>query len=114
MILQAVASVKFSVESVVELLVSTYENHFDQSRTLGEDMACCEMEIAINGPNLAHCTEIIKDAMDRYWRREKSKTSWHFVKTGNTGINEYGNKSKVLQQIASTGSKFPFMDNKRD
>ena len=31
-----------------------------------------ELEIAVNGPSLAHCDTVVREAMDHYWR-EKSK-----------------------------------------
>ena len=76
MILQAVAlaAVKYSVESVVESLISVYENHFNRSRTLGEEMAQAEMEIAINGPCLAQCNGVVKKAMDKYWGSKKDSS----------------------------------------
>ena len=46
------ASVKVSVESVVESLVSKYEKHFDSSRQPSEDHAVDEMIIYENGPLL--------------------------------------------------------------
>ena len=49
-----VASVKISVESVVESLVSRYENHFTSSRQRTEEHALEEMIIAENGPLLQH------------------------------------------------------------
>ena len=46
------ASVKISVESVVESLVSRYEGHFKKNRRLEENNALDEMIIAENGPGL--------------------------------------------------------------
>ena len=51
-----VASVVMSVESVVESIVSMYENRQSKSRNLGEDRGNNEMMIAVNGPNIAHWT----------------------------------------------------------
>ena len=36
-------------------------------------------EIAVNGPNLAHCDSVVKEAMDNYWASRGGK--WHFFKT---------------------------------
>ena len=76
MVLQsiAVSSVKHSCESVLESLVSKFENHFDNRRNMGEESAIEEFDIAVNGPNLAHADSIIKEAMDMYW----SGSNWHF------------------------------------
>lgn len=53
------ASVKVSVESVIESLISVYEFHFDKLRTVKEDTSEAEMEIAINGPTIAQCDRIV-------------------------------------------------------
>ena len=74
---------KHSCESVLESFVSRYENHFDVRRSTDEDTSNQEFEIAVNGPNLAHCDTVVKEAMDQYWK-SKSKDGvieWHFVKT---------------------------------
>ena len=48
----AVAAVSFSVESVLESIVSRYEEHFDMTRTLKEERGLVEMEVAMNGPGI--------------------------------------------------------------
>ena len=65
MIMQAIAvsSVKHSCESVLESFVSRYENHFDARRSVDEDTANEEFEIAVNGPSLAHCDSVVKEAI---------------------------------------------------
>ena len=59
---------KHSCESVLESFVSRYENHFDVRRSTDEDTSNQEFEIALNGPNLAHCDTVVKEAMDQYWK----------------------------------------------
>ena len=62
--------------------MSRYENHFDSRRSKDEDTSSQEFEIAVNGPNLAHCDMVVCEAMDKYWR-EKSKEGLgecHFYK----------------------------------
>ena len=56
MILQTmtVASFKNSCDSILESLVSKYENRFNIKRNVNEESANEEFEIAVNGPNLAH------------------------------------------------------------
>ena len=44
-------SVKMSVESVVETVISRYERHFNKSRNLDEEQAMDEMEISENLSN---------------------------------------------------------------
>ena len=46
--------------------VSHYKNHFDVRRYTNEDTSNQEFEIAVNGPNLAHCDTDVKQAMDQY------------------------------------------------
>jgi hypothetical protein len=65
------ASVKVFVESVIESLISVYEFHFNKSRTVKEDTG--EAEIAVNGPTIAHCDPIVRQAMDQYWLDKQRK-----------------------------------------
>ena len=51
--------------------MSRYENHFDARRSTDEETSNQEFEIAVNGPSLAHCDTVVREAMDNYWR-EKS------------------------------------------
>ena len=91
MILHAVtvAAVSISVESILESLVSRYEGQFDKTRTLLEERGLAEMEEATNGPNLGHCDDVVKSAMNMYWSSRKSTNlKWHFVKTGIMGVPE--------------------------
>ncbi len=99
MIMQAVVvtSTKFSVESVLESIVSRYENHFDRFQTVGEEIALDEIEISINGPNPAHCDSVVRAAMNTYWNKKISK-DWHFVRTTATVDHMRFNVSKVLNR----------------
>ena len=65
----ACASVKISVESVVESLVSRYETHFHKKRGLDEKNAIDEMEIAENGPSEFRADPLLIAAMDN-WKKE--------------------------------------------
>ena len=60
------ASLKVSIESLVESLVSRYEKHFDKERNLLEDNAMDEIEISENGPTIFKADNILKAAMNRY------------------------------------------------
>lgn len=73
------ASTTFSVESVPESIVSRYEDHFDKTHTVGEEVALNEMEISINGPSVAHCNSVVRAVMNKYWISKKKSKSWHFV-----------------------------------
>ena len=64
----AVSVVKHSCESVLESFVSSHENYFYFRRAPTNEETTNEVfEIAVNGPNLAHCDSIVKKAMDHYW-----------------------------------------------
>ena len=65
------ASVAISVESVVESIVSTYENRQSKVRTLPEDRANNEMLIGVNGPNLTSADNLLKRALDKYFQKHK-------------------------------------------
>ena len=67
-----VSCMKVSCESLLESLVSTFENHFDARRTMNEDSTSEEFMIVVNGPNLSHCDNLVKEAMDTYWRSNGS------------------------------------------
>ena len=99
----AVACVKHSCESVLESLVSKFENHFDERRNMGEDSAAEEFEIAVNGPNIANCDSIVKEAMELHW----NKKPWHFYKT--SVVEKLYTDSTVLKRL-KTSSHLPFMN----
>ena len=48
-----VAAASMSIESVIESMVSVYENRNNKFRPISEENAELEMIIAINGPDLA-------------------------------------------------------------
>ena len=114
MVMQAIAvcSVKHSCESVLESFVSRYENHFDSRRSTDEETSNQEFEIAVNGPSLAHCDTVVREAMDHYWRG-KSKDGvgeWHFYKTSVLEkLGKYKENSKVLNRMLSNKNNLPFM-----
>ena len=104
---------KQSCESVLESFVSRYENHFDYRRNTDEDASNEEFEIAVNGPNLAHCDTVVEEAMKLYWRSKSADGvgDWHFVRT--SVIEKLKNKtgeSQVLSRMVNTKNDLPFMD----
>ncbi len=58
------ASVSMSVESVVESVVSMYENRQSKFRHLSDDRANNEMMIAVNGPYIAHSDAILEKSLN--------------------------------------------------
>ena len=107
MILQAicVAAVKFSVESVLESLISIYEHHYRDNRPLDDVSAAEEFQIAVNGPSLAHYDGVVFSAMSQYWRKKKT-ASWNFIRQLFTG-----EPSSVVKRLRKECSKLPFMES---
>ena len=107
------ASVKVSVESVVESMVSRYENHFHKSRGLDELNALGEMEIAENGPSDFKADNLLMKAMDKYWKTETKSGMWHFSCQSSPSqnvINFGPSLGKSSMNIINTPSKYPMMD----
>ena len=100
-----VASVKISVESVVESLVSKYEKHFDSSRQPTEEHAVDEMIILENGPLLHQADNVIEKAMSKYWKNGE----WHFIRKHENVRSYTGGSSKVIGKLLEQKSKLPFM-----
>ena len=101
----AVSAVKQSCERILESFVSMYENHFDIIRNTNEKSTNEEFEIAVNGPNLAHCDSVVKEAMDNYWASRGGK--WHFFKTSSV----LETSTQVVKRLMCTKeNNFPFMD----
>jgi hypothetical protein len=63
-------------------------------------------EIAENGPILAKADIIVKKAMDRYWKVNRSG-EWHFIRKQS---EEKFFKSKVLDRVRIESSRLGFMD----
>lgn len=108
MIMQAIAvsAVKQLCESVLESLVSKYENHFN--RNLAEGKVNDAFFVAVNGPSLGHCDSVVECAMDRYW---KSRQDWHFYKTtALEKLKKFDGDSKVLTKMLNEDSKFKCME----
>jgi hypothetical protein len=107
----ACASVKISVESVVESLVSRYETHFNKNRSLDEDNAMDEMMVAENGPTIFKANSVLFAAMNDYWKSSSKAGKWHFVRDSSSNIKDYGSMyGKTTMRLMKQPSKFPIMD----
>ena len=100
----AVSSIKHSCESILESFVSMYENHFDIRRSTEEKSNNEEFEIAVNGPDLAHCDSVVKESMDKYWASRGGK--WHFYKNSVLETDS----TVIKRLLKNTKNNFPFMD----
>ena len=98
----AVSAVKQICKTILESFVSMYENHFDIIRNTNEKSTNEEFEIAVNGPNLAHCDSVVKEAMDNYWASRGGK--WHFFKT-----SVLETSTQVVKRLMCTKKKKKFL-----
>lgn len=98
---------------MLESFVSRYENHFDARRSTDEETSNQEFEIAVNGPNLAHCETVVCESMDLYWRGKSQDGlgEWHFFKTSVVEkLRKYDENSEVIHRILNEKNNLPFMD----
>ena len=111
MVMQAISvcCVKVSCESVLESLVTIFENHFDARRNMHETSTSEECMIAVNGPNLANSDAVVKEAMTSYWRSKRSE--WHFYrKVRLDKLTEFDSGSQVIDRLSKKQKRLPFMD----
>ena len=103
----AVASIKISVESVAESFISEYNRRNDKLRTLSEDAAEFEMEIAKNGPVMAECDSVVKEGLDLYFNTKSKSKKWNFItKPGAVDAHLLG---KWVSKILGETSRLPFI-----
>ena len=98
LILQAivVASIKISVESIAESFIGEYNRRNDKLRTLSEDAAEFDMEIAKNGPVMAECDSVVKECLDIYFNTKTKSNKWNFI-TRSGAVELVGKRvSKIL------------------
>ena len=61
------------IESVIESMVSIYENRNNKFRPIAEQRAVLEMNIAMNGPKLTHADGIIQASdriLEKFWKMQ--------------------------------------------
>ena len=89
------ASIKLSVESVAESVISVYNLHNSKVRNIGEETANDELFIAFNGPEIGEADETLAAALDLHFA--KNNGQWHF--TTNTLFKTSGpTVQKMLQK----------------
>ena len=104
-----ICAVKLSVESVVEYLVSKYEQHFTKSRQLEEEHAMQEMEIAKNGHIFVRACPVINGAMAKHWDVHNNGR-WHFWGTSDNVKTTEGTEGRKVSKLLREKSKFPYED----
>ena len=71
-----VGTIKTSVESIAESVISVYNKHNSDIRKIREELANDEMFVAWNGPEIGECDEILRKALDLHF--EKTRLGVHF------------------------------------
>ena len=71
------ASIKLSVESVAEYVISIYNLHNSKIRNIKEDTANDELFIVYNGPEIGEADKVLMEALDLHF--SKSRDGWHFT-----------------------------------
>ena len=89
------ASIKLSVESVAESVISVYNLHNSKVRNIGDETANNELFIAFNGPEIGEADETLAAILDLHFA--KNNGQWHF--TTNTLFKMSGpTVQKMLQK----------------
>ena len=73
------ASVKLSVESVAESVISVYNLHNNQLRKLNEDTANDELFVAYNGPEIGEADEVLRQALNLHFRKQEGVEFFHTI-----------------------------------
>ena len=98
-----------SVESVIESWISVLEHHASKRRNLGQERIEDELEIAINGPTVPQADNVLKEALNDYWKDSKNRNNrdGHYIRRSEN-IQSY-DLSKTIDRIRSVPPKLPFM-----
>ena len=99
-----VSALSFSVESIVESIISSYEHRFGPKRTLNEINSDHEMQIYFNGPNIANCDFVVRRVLNKYFDGPK----WHFV--SGKSIMPNATLSQTAKRLKTDPIKLPFMN----
>ena len=93
-----VAAIKTSVESIAKAVISVFNRHNSDIRTISEEKLNDEMFVMWNGPEIGECDEILKIALDQHFKNSKLgvhfKTNNLFKTSGPTVTNILKRKNK--------------------
>ena len=63
---------------------------------------------ATNGPNIANCNSVVKEAMDLYWTIRRG--TWHICRSSVIEeLKSFRGDSEVMDKIMNTENSLPFM-----
>ena len=105
----ATAGLLMGLESIVETWVSIIESHSTKTRNLSQKRLEEEAMIAINGPEVVHCDEVVKEALAAYWAdaRRVGDRQGHWVRRS-SHINAY-TVSKSVDALVNQAPEAPIM-----
>ena len=100
------AVMKFSVESIVESVVSIFERKFPAGRTSSEKTMYEEMNITLNGPSLPNADNLLGKSVAHYFKDHTRREG--FIRKNN--FAPLTKESDTVRRLKNEVSKFPFMD----
>ena len=95
-----VGSIKISVESVAESMISKYNIHSSNIRGISDDVADDEMMVDYNGPDIGEADKLLMESLYLHFKNNRNGIHFH---TGNI-LRSYG---KTVESILSTKSRIP-------
>ena len=96
------ACVTSGVEAIVESWVSVLENHSSSVRSITNQVKLEEeMWVSVNGPDVAHCSGIVKQAI------REGEGGGHFIRRSDN-IKTY-QVSKAVDKLVKKTPKVPFL-----
>ena len=94
---------------VSEIVGQISFQYVDSRRNTKEGATNEEFEIATNGPNVANCNSVVKEAMDLYWCRRRG--TWNIFRSSVIEkLKSSRGDSEVMDRIMNTENNFPFMN----
>ena len=102
----SVAATKSTTESVIEAYVSQYEYGSNSRKNFSEVGISDTFEIQKDGPLVSRSDQLVRTALDKYFREKKTK-GWHFFMKDSEKLFR---TSKTMSKIDEKQSDLPFME----
>ena len=95
-----VGSIKISVESIAESMISKYNIHNSKIRQIADDIAEEEMMVDYNGPEIGEADKMLMEALHIHFK-DNPKGIHFYTK------NIFRSNGKTVEKILSTKSRLP-------
>ena len=95
-----VGSIKISVESIAESMISKYNIHNSKTRPITDDIADEEMMVDYNGPEIGEADKMLMEALHIHFK-DNPKGIHFYTK------NIFRSNGKTVEKILSTKSRLP-------